>query len=155
MAGAVVLSAMLLLCLSNWVQAEAGDGSTEEFDVKPGGLDYTYTRRLGYFSCSFSYAAQGGTNEKWHMSIGVDGESRYFSCSIWRPLGTSYLFFTKFEAEVSGGKIQFCEAYSQADKPLKKSEYEIKDTTVSYIPGSFLSSLSKLTIMAESTHAEL
>ncbi|XP_069818669.1 myeloid-derived growth factor [Dendropsophus ebraccatus] len=154
MASAAVFVAVLLLFLSNQIHAEAA-GSTEEFDVKPGGLDHTYTRKLGDFSCSFSYAAQGGTNEKWHISIGVDEESRYFSCSVWRPLGTSYLFFTKFKAEISGGKIEFCEAYSQGDKPLKKSEYEIKETVVSDVPGSFSSSLSKLTIMAKSTHAEL
>ncbi|XP_056427788.1 myeloid-derived growth factor isoform X1 [Hyla sarda] len=112
MAAAVLLSVALLLCLSSHTKAEP-TGNTEEFDVKPGGLDYTYTRKLGGFSCSFSYAAQGGTNEKWLMSIGVDEESRYFSCSIWRPLGTSYLFFTKFKAEVSGGKIEFCEAYNK------------------------------------------
>ncbi|KAG8594223.1 hypothetical protein GDO81_001125 [Engystomops pustulosus] len=153
MAAYLVLCAGVLLSLACELHAQAA-GSTEEFDVKPGGLYYTYTRRLGDFSCSFSYAAQGGTNEKWHMSIGVDEESRYFSCSIWRPPG-SYLFFISFKAEVSGGKIDFCEAYSQADKPLKKSEYEIKDTTVSHVPGSFSSSLSKLTITARSSHAEL
>ncbi|XP_056427798.1 myeloid-derived growth factor isoform X2 [Hyla sarda] len=95
MAAAVLLSVALLLCLSSHTKAEP-TGNTEEFDVKPGGLDYTYTRKL-----------------KWLMSIGVDEESRYFSCSIWRPLGTSYLFFTKFKAEVSGGKIEFCEAYNK------------------------------------------
>ncbi|XP_073542366.1 myeloid-derived growth factor [Phyllobates terribilis] len=151
---AALLSAVLLLCLSNHIRAEAA-GNTEEFDVKPGGLDHSYTKKLGDFSCCFHYAAQGGTNEKWHMSVGVDEESRYFSCSIWRPLGTSYLFFTTFKVEVSGGSIEFFEAYSQADKPLKKSEYVIKDTTVSDVPGSFSSSLSKLTIMARSPHAEL
>ncbi|KAG8594224.1 hypothetical protein GDO81_001125 [Engystomops pustulosus] len=109
MAAYLVLCAGVLLSLACELHAQAA-GSTEEFDVKPGGLYYTYTRRLGDFSCSFSYAAQGGTNEKWHMSIGVDEESRYFSCSIWRPPG-SYLFFISFKAEVSGGKIDFCEAY--------------------------------------------
>ncbi|KAM4052768.1 myeloid-derived growth factor [Anomaloglossus baeobatrachus] len=153
-AAAAAVSAVLLLCLSSHIRADSA-GSTEEFDVMPGGLDHMYTRKQGDFSCSFHYAAQGGTNENWHMSIGVDEESRYFSCSIWRPLGTSYLYFTKFKVEISGGIIEYFEAYSQADKPLKKSEYVIKKTIVSDVPGSFSSSLCKLTLTARSPHVEL
>ncbi|CAN2391134.1 UPF0556 protein C19orf10 homolog [Pristimantis euphronides] len=153
MSGAVLPGALLFSFLL--LGSTAAEGSSEEFDVKPGGLDYSFILRAGPFSCSFSYAAQGGTNEKWQMTIEVDDQSKYFSCLIWRPTGTSYLFFTKFKAEVSGGKIEFFEAYSQESKALKKSEYEIKDTTVSDVPGSFSSSLSKLIIMVRVTHTEL
>ncbi|XP_075060896.1 myeloid-derived growth factor isoform X3 [Mixophyes fleayi] len=126
MAAVVVFGVFLFISSGTWAHETS---STEEFDVKPGGLKYTYTRTLGDFSCSFSYMAQGGTNEKWQMSIGVNEDNLFLSCSIWRPMGTSYLFFTMFKAEVRGGKIEYCEAYSQADKPLKKSEYDISDTT--------------------------
>ncbi|KAG9480702.1 myeloid-derived growth factor [Eleutherodactylus coqui] len=149
MMSAVLGALLLLLCRTG------ADGGAEEFDVKPGGLDYTVTRSWGSFSCSFSYAAQGGTNEKWQMSIEVDDASGSFSCLIWRPSGTSYLYFMRFKAEVSGGKIESCEAFSQADKPLKKSEYEIKDTSVAAVPGGFSSSLSMLKIVVKKTHGEL
>ncbi|KAM3937391.1 myeloid-derived growth factor [Leptodactylus fuscus] len=154
MAAAVVLSAALFFCLSNQIRAE-DTSNTEEFDVKPGGMQNTYTKSMGDFSCSFSYAAQGGTNEKWLMSIGVDKKKRYGSCMIWRPSGKSYLYFLNVNVKVSGGKIEFCDVYSQADKPLEKTEYEVKDNTVSDNPGSFKSSVSKITIEASLNHEDL
>ncbi|XP_063770996.1 myeloid-derived growth factor [Pseudophryne corroboree] len=137
MAAAGRVGAVFFLCIAACTGAHE-TSSTEEFDVKPGGQEYTNTRRL-----------------KWQMSIGVDKDNTHFSCSIWRPTGVSYLFFTMFKVEVTGGKIEFCEAYSQADKPLKKSEYLVSSTTVSDRPGSFSSSLYKLTVVASSSHEEL
>ncbi|XP_053317807.1 myeloid-derived growth factor [Spea bombifrons] len=137
------------------------NSSTEEFDVRPGGLEHSYSRSLGEYTCTFTYVAQGGTNEKWQMSVGVSEDDKLFSCSVWRPQGKSYLFFMQFRAAVTGGKIEFSEAYSQAsadgrsDVPLKKSEYDVTDTAVFHRPGSFSSSLSKLVIVARSAHDEL
>ncbi|XP_072261018.1 myeloid-derived growth factor isoform X2 [Pyxicephalus adspersus] len=107
------------------------------------------------FSCKFTYAAQGGTNEKWQMSIEMTEDKQHFSCSIWRPLGISYLFFLKFKAEVTGGKIEFCEAYSQENKPLKKSEYDVTNTAVSDRPGSFSASLYKILLVTQCDREEL
>ncbi|XP_063309308.1 myeloid-derived growth factor [Pelobates fuscus] len=135
--------------------------NTEEFDVRPGGLEHSFSLSLGDYSCTFTYVAQGGTNEKWKMSVGVSEDNQLFSCSIWRPQGSSYLFFMQFKAIVTGGKIEFSEAYSQTsadgvrDVPLKKSEYDISETAVSNIPGAFSSTLSKLVLVARSTHDEL
>lgn len=154
MAASVIVRTVLGLLVVIGARAE-DTASTEEFDVKPGGVEYTYTRTLGSFSCKFTYAAQGGTNEKWQMNIEMNEDRQYFSCSIWRPLGTSYLFFLKFKAEVTGGKIEFCEAYSQENKPLKKSEYDVTDTAVSDRPGSFSASLYKLLLVAKSDREEL
>ncbi|MEE6527403.1 hypothetical protein FKM82_028768 [Ascaphus truei] len=62
----------------------------------------------------------------------------HFFFSLSRPQGKSYLFFTQFKAEVKGAKIEYSEAYSQAstaglsDVPLKKSEYEVSETTGVY-----------------------
>ncbi|OCU00329.1 myeloid-derived growth factor [Xenopus laevis] len=135
--------------------------STEEFDVRPGGLQHSFTSKLDDYSCTFTYASQGGTNEKWHMSVGLSDDNQHFSCSIWRPQGKSYLFFTEFKAEITGGKIEFSEAYSQtssgggSDVKLKRSEYDVTDNVVSHRPGSFSSALCKLVVVARSEHDEL
>ncbi|KAM5194343.1 myeloid-derived growth factor [Mantella aurantiaca] len=154
MAASVLIGTVLGLLFIVGTRTEE-TASTEEFDVKPGGVEYTYTRTLGSYSCKFTYAAQGGTNEKWQMTIGMTEDIQYFSCSIWRPLGTSYLFFLKFKAEVTGGKMEFCEAYSQENKPLKKSEYDVTETAVSDRPGSFSSSLYKILVVMKCDREEL
>ncbi|NXC91754.1 MYDGF factor, partial [Cercotrichas coryphoeus] len=115
----------------------------------------------GDFSCTFTYSAQGGTNEQWQMNAGVIEDSGLFSCSIWRPQGKSYLFFTQFKAEVKGAKIEYAMAYSQAaagalsDIPLKQEEFEISETAVSHREGKFRFELSKLVIAAKPARDEL
>ncbi|NXO28116.1 MYDGF factor, partial [Cisticola juncidis] len=116
----------------------------------------------GDFSCTFTYSAQGGTNEQWQMNVAVSEDNNgLFSCSIWRPQGKSYLFFTQFKAEVKGAKIEYAMAYSQAavgaqsDVPLKQEEFEITETTVSHREGKFRFELSKLEIVAKPTRDEL
>ncbi|NXD00753.1 MYDGF factor, partial [Certhia familiaris] len=115
----------------------------------------------GDYGCTFTYSAQGGTNEQWQMNVGVSEDSGLFSCSIWRPQGKSYLFFTQFKAEVKGAKIEYAMAYSQAavgaqnDIPLKQEEFEITETTVSHREGKFRFELSKLVIVAKTPRDEL
>ncbi|XP_016159923.1 PREDICTED: myeloid-derived growth factor [Ficedula albicollis] len=115
----------------------------------------------GDFSCTFTYSAQGGTNEQWQMNVGVSEDSGLFSCSVRRPQGKSYLFFTQFKAEVKGAKIEYAMAYSQAaagalsDIPLKQEEFEISETAVSHREGKFRFELSKLVIAAKSARDEL
>ncbi|CAI9542643.1 unnamed protein product [Staurois parvus] len=154
MAAFVIVGSVLGLLLVAGAGAE-DTASTEEFDVKPGGVEYTYTRTLGSYSCKFTYAAQGGTNEKWQITIEMSEDGQYYSCLIWRPMGTSYLFFLHFKVEVTGGKIEFCEAYSQENKPLQKSEYDVTDTAVSDKAGSFSASLYKLLLVVKSNREEL
>ncbi|NWY68031.1 MYDGF factor, partial [Erithacus rubecula] len=149
-------------------RAAAGPGtapgatpSTAEFDVRPGGEVHSFSRSLGDFSCTFTYSAQGGTNEQWQMQVGLGEDSGLFSCSIWRPQGKSYLFFTQFKAEVKGAKIEYAMAYSQAaagalsDIPLKQEEFEVSETAVSHREGRFRFELSKLVIAAKSSRDEL
>ncbi|NXL95526.1 MYDGF factor, partial [Alectura lathami] len=115
----------------------------------------------GDYTCAFTYSAQGGTNEKWQMNIGVSEDNQLFSCSVWRPQGKSYLFFTQFKAEVKGAKIEYAMAYSQAavgeqsDVPLKQEEFETTETTVSHREGKFRFQLSKLMIVAKTPRDEL
>uniref|UniRef100_A0A8C9ES29 Myeloid derived growth factor n=1 Tax=Pavo cristatus TaxID=9049 RepID=A0A8C9ES29_PAVCR len=147
-----------VLCLA--VRA-AEEASTTEFDVRPGGEVHSFSRSLGDYTCTFTYSAQGGTNEQWQMNIGVSEDNLLFSCSVWRPQGKSYLFFTQFKAEVKGAKIEYAMAYSQAavgaqsDIPLKQEEFEITETTVSHREGKFRFELSKLVIVAKTPHDEL
>ncbi|KAG7487955.1 hypothetical protein MATL_G00029020 [Megalops atlanticus] len=113
------------------------------------------------YECSFTYASQGGTNEQWQMSVGLSDDDSLFSCSVWRPQGKSYLFFTQFKAEVKGAKIEYASAYSQAgvggqkDVPLKEEEYTVGDHTVTHKDGKFRAELSKLTIIGRTRHDEL
>ncbi|NXM68612.1 MYDGF factor, partial [Serilophus lunatus] len=155
-----------LLCLAASAAAQQGAApdtgpSTAEFDVRPGGEVHSFSRSLGDYSCSFTYSAQGGTNEQWQMNVGVSEDNGLFSCSIWRPQGKSYLFFTQFKAEVKGAKIEYAMAYSQAavgaqnDVPLKQEEFEITETTVSHREGKFRFELSKLMIVAKTPRDEL
>ncbi|XP_006278723.1 myeloid-derived growth factor [Alligator mississippiensis] len=152
-----LLAAVLPLALGG-----AGEGaSTAEFDVRPGGMVHSFSRTLGDYTCTFTYAAQGGTNEQWQMSVGVSEDNLLFSCSVWRPQGKSYLFFTQFKAEVKGAKIEYAMAYSkaavagQSDIPLKEEEFEIAETTVVHKDGKFHSELSKLVIVAKTPRDEL
>ncbi|NWW13595.1 MYDGF factor, partial [Oreocharis arfaki] len=155
-----------LLYLAARAAAEPGTApgaapSTAEFDVRPGGVVHSFSRSLGDYGCTFTYSAQGGTNEQWQMNVGVSEDNGLFSCSIWRPQGKSYLFFTQFKAEVKGAKIEYAMAYSQAaagalsDIPLKQEEFEIAETTVSHREGKFRFELSKLMIVAKTPRDEL
>ncbi|KAM8987052.1 myeloid-derived growth factor [Ara ararauna] len=139
----------------------AGQPSAAEFDVRPGGEVHAFSRSLEDYTCTFTYSAQGGTNEQWQMNVGVSEDNQLFSCSVWRPQGKSYLFFTQFKAEVKGAKIEYAMAYSQAaaggqsDIPLKQEEFEVTETTVAHREGKFRFELSKLMIVARTPRDEL
>ncbi|MBN3317151.1 LYOX oxidase, partial [Atractosteus spatula] len=91
---------------------------TVEFNVRPGGMVHSFSEKIGEYGCSFTYASQGGTNEQWQMSVGISDDERLFSCSVWRPQGKSYLFFTQFKAEVTGAKIEYASAYAGVESLL-------------------------------------
>ncbi|XP_032992452.1 myeloid-derived growth factor [Lacerta agilis] len=160
--GLAAAAAVFFLLLPLLPAAEAeGDQSTAEFDVRPGGAVHSFSKSLGDYTCTFTYAAQGGTNEKWQMSIGISEDNLLFSCSVWRPQGKSYLFFTQFKGEVKGAKIEYGMAYStaaaggQRDIALKEEEFQVTETAVSHKEGKFRSELSKLLIVAKTAHDEL
>uniref|UniRef100_A0A8D0EGG2 Myeloid derived growth factor n=1 Tax=Strix occidentalis caurina TaxID=311401 RepID=A0A8D0EGG2_STROC len=141
-----------LLCLA---ARAAEEPSTADFDVRPGGEVHSFSRSL-------VRGGEGGSEERqWQMNIGVSEDNLLFSCSVWRPQGKSYLFFTQFKAEVKGAKIEYAMAYSQAavggqsDIPLKQEEFEITETTVSHREGKFRFELSKLMIVAKTPRDEL
>ncbi|XP_029987992.1 myeloid-derived growth factor [Sphaeramia orbicularis] len=159
---AVNLSLLLVVALTcGPAEASAERTKTVEFNVKPGGVVHTFSEGIWEYECSFTYASQGGTNEQWLMSVGLSDDDRLFSCSVWRPQGRSYLFFTQFKAELKGTKIEYANAYSQSasggqsDMPLKPEEFTVGDSTVTHTDGKFSAQLSKLTVIGRTRHDEL
>ncbi|KAM9831414.1 myeloid-derived growth factor [Neosynchiropus ocellatus] len=140
------------------VSASSDRTKTVEFNVKPGGVVHTFSEIIREYECSFTYASQGGTNEQWLMSVGLSDDDRLFSCSVWRPQGKSYLFFTQFKAELKGTKLEYANAYvtaGQSDVPLKPEEFTVRDSTVAHRDGKFNAQLSKLTAIGRTRHDEL
>uniref|UniRef100_UPI00398F5CBB myeloid-derived growth factor isoform X2 n=1 Tax=Pristiophorus japonicus TaxID=55135 RepID=UPI00398F5CBB len=105
--------ALVVVILICWARSSgaAESSRTGEFDVRPGGLVHSHSEILGEHKCTFTYASQGGTNERWHMSVGISEDNKLFSCSVWRPQGKSYLFFTQFKAEITNAKIEFANGF--------------------------------------------
>ncbi|XP_008586149.1 PREDICTED: UPF0556 protein C19orf10 homolog [Galeopterus variegatus] len=159
------LWAALLLAAVALSSAEAvSEPTTVAFDVRPGGVVHSFSKSVGpgdKYTCVFTYASQGGTNEQWQMSLGTSEDNQHFTCTIWRPQGKSYLYFMQFKAEVRGAHIEYAMAYSKAafesesDIPLKNEEFEVTKTAVAHRPGAFKAELSKLVIVAKASHNEL
>ncbi|XP_007525000.2 myeloid-derived growth factor [Erinaceus europaeus] len=162
--GAGWWGALLLAAVALGPAQAVSEPLTVPFDVRPGGVVHAFSQHAGpgdRFTCTFTYASQGGTNEEWQMSVGTSEDSQHFTCTIWRPQGKSYLYFTQFKAEVQGAEIEYAMAYAQAafgresDIPLKSEEFDVSKTTVTHRPGTFKAELSKLVIVAKATHSEL
>ncbi|XP_069914783.1 myeloid-derived growth factor [Oryctolagus cuniculus] len=162
--GAGRWAALLLAAVALRTAAAVSEPTTVAFDVRPGGVVHSFSQDVGpggRYACAFTYAAQGGTNEQWQMSLGTSEDHQHFTCTIWRPQGKSYLYFTQFKAEVRGAQIEYGMAYSKAaferesDVPLKSEEFEVTKTSVAHRPGAFKAELSKLVIVAKASHSEL
>ncbi|XP_054645496.1 myeloid-derived growth factor isoform X1 [Dunckerocampus dactyliophorus] len=158
----VAFSLILLLMSTFPAQATEEQTRTTEFDVRPGGMVQTFTDSIGGYACSFLCAAQGGTNEKWLMSVGLSDDDKLFSCSVWRPTGISYLFFTQFKMELEGTKIEHADAFSQAavtpgqgNVALGPEEYTVGESTVTHTDGRFKAQLAKLMVVGRTRHEEL
>nr|XP_036873973.1 myeloid-derived growth factor isoform X1 [Manis javanica] len=85
--GSASLWAALLLTAVALRPAEAVfEPMTVAFDVRPGGVVHSFSQNAGpgdKYTCVFTYASQGGTNEKWQMSLGTSEDSQHFTCTIW------------------------------------------------------------------------
>ncbi|XP_012733300.2 myeloid-derived growth factor [Fundulus heteroclitus] len=153
------LCTLLSLCVLAKTSPERT--KTVEFNVKPGGVVHSFSEGINEYECTFTYASQGGTNEQWLMSVGLSEDGRLFSCSVWRPQGKSYLFFTQFKAELKGAKVEYANAFSQTaaagqrDVPLKPEEFTVGESTVTQKDGKFSAQLSKLTVIGQTGHNEL
>ncbi|EHH29500.1 myeloid-derived growth factor [Macaca nemestrina] len=162
--GASLWAALLLGAVALSPAEAVSEPTTVAFDVRPGGVVHSFSHNVGpgdKYTCMFTYASQGGTNEQWQMSLGTSEDHQHFTCTIWRPQGKSYLYFTQFKAEVRGAEIEYAMAYSKAaferesDVPLKTEEFEVTKTAVAHRPGAFKAELSKLVIVAKASRTEL
>ncbi|KAA0711915.1 Protein-lysine 6-oxidase [Triplophysa tibetana] len=136
---------LLLVCAFLYADHASADRTkTLDFDVKPGGVVHTFSGKI-----------------QWQMSVGLSDDEKLFSCSVFRPQGKSYLFFTQFKAEIKGAKIEYATAYSQTavggqrDVALKEEEYIVSESTVTHRDGKFNSELAKLTVIGRTRHDEL
>ncbi|XP_055796598.1 myeloid-derived growth factor-like isoform X2 [Salvelinus fontinalis] len=137
---------LALLVVTSTVTLASADERTQtvEFNVKPGGMVHTFSEKM-----------------QWLMSVSLSEDDSLFSCSLWRPQGKSYLFFTQFKAELKGAKIEYASAYSQTaaggqrDVTLKEDEFTVGDSTVTHKDGKFRAELSKLTIIGRTRRDEL
>ncbi|ERE72235.1 putative UPF0556 protein C19orf10 like protein [Cricetulus griseus] len=120
-------TALLLVAAALTLAAAVSEPTTVPFDVRPGGVVHSFSQDVGpggKFTCTFTYASQGGTNES--------NSSPAVACN--EPQGKSYLYFTQFKAELRGAEIEYAMAYSKAaferesDVPLKNEEFEVTKT---------------------------
>ncbi|XP_048352487.1 myeloid-derived growth factor-like [Sphaerodactylus townsendi] len=120
-------------------------GSTAEFDVRPGGMVHSFSKSLGDYACTFTYAAQGGTNEQWQMSVGVSEDNLLFSCSVWSASSSETVRMLRKSPDFSCSR--------EAATPESASQVSV--AAVSHKEGKFRSELSKLVIVAKTAHDEL
>ncbi|PNI25249.1 MYDGF isoform 3 [Pan troglodytes] len=145
--GASLWAALLLGAVALRPAEAVSEPTTVAFDVRPGGVVHSFSHNVG--------------PGQWQMSLGTSEDHQHFTCTIWRPQGKSYLYFTQFKAEVRGAEIEYAMAYSKAaferesDVPLKTEEFEVTKTAVAHRPGAFKAELSKLVIVAKASRTEL
>jgi len=129
--------------------ADANGDDPEEyadtFFVKPGAGKLSVQAELKNYVCKFSYAAQGGTHEEWHVQMQlVAGQA--VTCSVERQ-GSSYLFFESFEMELTGPNVAIQDVdlknQNRDNKPLGSEEYVKGKTTVSSVSGKFKNHLER------------
>ncbi|XP_023601752.1 myeloid-derived growth factor isoform X2 [Myotis lucifugus] len=85
--GASLWAALLLAAVALRPAEAVSEPTTVAFDVRPGGVVHTFSQNVGpgdKYTCVFTYASQGGTNEKWQMSLGTSEDHQHFTCTIWR-----------------------------------------------------------------------
>lgn len=152
--GILALFFFLFSCLQT-VRSDA-ESITEQFDVRPGGESHKAEKALGSFKCTFLYKAQGGTNEKWEMTLDKD-EFGAHSCTVTRPDGPSYIFFLQFKMKVAGARLTEVEAIGGQEHPLEPEEYVVskRHNEVHSKKDAFKSTLKRLTVYAEHHKQEL
>ncbi|XP_076465927.1 myeloid-derived growth factor-like [Babylonia areolata] len=145
------LLVILSLFVCSAVRSENTNAIQDEFDVKPGGQVMVYEKELDKYKCTFTYQAQGGTNEKWQFILEKLNDGQALQCTVARG-GTSYLFFETFSMSLTGPKVHLenYEAVSTRDERLKDSEVKVnkKKRTVSAVDGEFQKKLERVTLQA-------
>ncbi|XP_014776918.1 myeloid-derived growth factor [Octopus bimaculoides] len=134
-----------VISLFGFVSVVLSDEESTQFDVKPGGQVNDYVKEWKGFQCKFTYVCQGGTKEEWMITL--KRKKKSFSCTVYRPSGSSYLFFQEFNLQIQGAQIQEANAFGNSNA-LSADEYKIdkSQNSVSQVAGKFKSELTKLEV---------
>ncbi|KAL8606474.1 hypothetical protein ACOMHN_015563 [Nucella lapillus] len=148
---------ILLLFVCSIAPSQNADDASENkiedfFNVKPGGELLVYERTLHKYKCTFTYRAQGGTNEQWQFMFEKAEDGKQLQCTVARG-ATSYLFFEDFTMSVTGPKVHIedYEATSSSEQRLKPEEVNMnaKKRMVQALEGSFQKKLERVTVIAK------
>jgi len=135
--------------------AKVDHHETQEFKVYPGGEVHTHTGTKDGFKCSFTYTANGGTNEAWEMTMGVNTDGTAYSCTIGTPRGTTYLYFEDFELEVGGATIEHTEIYGNEKRRLPSNEARASGNYKFLSSDGFNHELAQISVIARSLKTDL
>ncbi|XP_065836361.1 myeloid-derived growth factor homolog [Oscarella lobularis] len=120
----------------------------QPFNVQPNGQVSHFDVALGKVKCLFSWAAVGGTNEDWQMSLTKENG---YTCVVERPEKTSYLFFQNFAASILGAELKSVEIFDSLGNVLASENFDIdfSDGSVKSIEGKFKNSLGRVVLHAK------
>ncbi|XP_025077176.1 myeloid-derived growth factor-like [Pomacea canaliculata] len=144
----------LVLLVVFFVFCQSQDSVQDVFNVQPGGQTMVFEKDWEGYKCSFTYQAQGGTNEQWQVIVEYVNDRKGIQCTVARGQ-VSYLFFQKFSLSISGPGVKIiqesCEAIDTGDRPLSNKEYSVNlgSNSLSSVDGAFKNHLERVTIQAE------
>eukprot|EP00128_Syssomonas_multiformis_P008219 Colp12_sorted_trinity150504_noHs@4184 len=120
--------------------------NVKHINAKPNGQTTRVEHEEDGSVCKFQFAAVGGTNEDWQITI----NNGLNECIIERPNTPSYLFFMHFSASFTGAKFtgpMQVEVYGQNFDPVPSSEFIIEGSEVKHKDGSFKGSISAIRLV--------
>ncbi|XP_062516488.1 myeloid-derived growth factor homolog [Corticium candelabrum] len=120
---------------------------TSVFNVQPNSRQSHHEISLGKVKCVFSWAAVGGTNEDWQITLTKqDG----YVCVIERPDKASYLFFKNFAASVIGADFNSAEVFDSMGHLINEEDFTANtgQGSVQSVEGKFKNSLGRLILRA-------
>jgi len=129
----------------------------KEFEARPGFPD-TIKLSVDGFSCSFSYACNGGTGEKWKLGMETNKEKNEAACFIGRGIGgaapPSYLVFTSFSVNLEGASIQHVEMKDNYNLLPEGEQWKQNGNKI--LPGTkFSGSLYTISVYGQKSKDEL
>ncbi|XP_036169118.1 myeloid-derived growth factor isoform X4 [Myotis myotis] len=172
--GASLWAALLLAAVALRPAEAVSEPTTVAFDVRPGGVVHTFSQSVGpgdKYTCVFTYASQGGTNEKWQMSLGTSEDHQHFTCTIWRMMlqpteppsqGDTARFNHTCRCHPTVSVLSKQQAPGQVLPVLHTVQGRgagcgdrVRHGLLSHRPGAFKAELSKLVIVAKASRSEL
>ncbi|CAH8823764.1 unnamed protein product [Trichobilharzia szidati] len=142
--------ASILFTLYFVFPSSENDSFKKDFSVQPGGKKYSANIERDGITCTFTYECQGGTNEKWHMTLSKIRDQNGYGCVVERSGSqTSYIFFQSFKLEVKPAvEALAAAAFGNNNQPLLLEEYAFDKSrgSVSHVNGKFKAALTRLSL---------